>query len=71
MAEYKFNEKFRAEIVMGLLGKVENFEGCPDYPLNYYLEAARDFNDLDSASNFLNKECPICGEEYLIHEVKG
>ncbi len=68
MAEYRFQEKFRAETVLGLIEKVE-YEGGPDYPLNYYLEAARDFNDLDSASNFLNKECPICDERTPIHEV--
>ena len=40
-----------------------------DYPLNYYVDAAKDFDDLASASNFLNKECPICILQYPIHEV--
>lgn len=62
MAEYKF-KKFRAEIVLGL---IEDH----DYPLNYYVDAARDFNDLDSARNFLNKECIICGDILPIHEVR-
>ena len=70
MAEYKYKEKFRAEIVLGLLEEVE-YDGGPDYPLNYYLDAARDFNDLESAKKFLNQECPICGEMTPIHEVQG
>ena len=36
---------------------------------DHYPDAARDFDDLDSASNFLNKECPICGDTLPIHEV--
>ena len=68
MAEYRYKEKFRAKIVLDLLCEVE-YEGGPDYPLNYYLEAARDFKDLESARNFLNKECPICGDLTPIHEV--
>lgn len=68
MAEYRFREKSRAEIVLGLMNKVEQPDG-PDYPLNYYIEAARDFDNLDAASNFLNKECPICFDLTPIHEV--
>ncbi len=71
MAEYKFKEKFRAEMVLGLIDRVENTDLHPNYPLHYYLDAARDFNDLDSASNFLKKECPICYEVYPVHEVSG
>ena len=64
MAEYKFKEKFRAEMVLSLLQEVEG-----DYPLNYYVDAAKDFDDLKAASSFLNKECPICGDTIPIHEV--
>lgn len=66
MAEYQFKEKFRAEIVLGLL---EEVDGDYDYPLNYYVDAAKDFDDLKAASAFLNKECPFCGDIKPIHEV--
>jgi hypothetical protein len=68
MAEYKFKECFRAETVLGLIKQVEGDQHA-DYPLNYYVDAARDFGDLVSASNFLTKECNICMEVYPIHEV--
>ena len=54
---------------MGLLQQVEEGNEDADYPLNYYLDAAKDFDDLKSASTFLNQECPICIDIYPIHEV--
>lgn len=68
MAEYKFREKFRAEMVLGLMGQVEGNGG--DYPLKYYVDAARDFDSLESAISFLDKECSICYMGYPIHEVR-
>lgn len=69
MAEYKFKEKFRAQMVLQLIESVEQDKYSADYPLNYYVDAAKDFDDLESASAFLNKKCPICGDVYPIHEV--
>ena len=69
MAEYKFKGLFRAKMVLSLIDQVEK-DTESNYPLNYYVDAARDFDDLDAASNFLNKECPICGDTVPIHEVR-
>ena len=57
-------------MVLSLIERVEKGNDV-DYPLNYYVDAAKDFNDIDAASDFLNKECPICTATYPIHEVSN
>ena len=71
MAECDFNVQDRAKLVLDLMEEVD--EGDNDYPLNYYVDAAHDFENLKEASDFLFKECPIqgfCAEDKIpIHEV--
>lgn len=71
MAECNFDVSNRAQMVLDLMEQVENEES--NYPLNYYVDAAHDFEDLQSASEFLFKECPIqgycAGDKIPIHEV--
>ncbi len=69
MAEYKIKEEFRAKMVLSLLAKTKEDNPDSNYPLNYFIDAAKDFNTLDEASNFLIKECPVCTFNYPIHEV--
>lgn len=68
MAEFKFEKESRAKMVLGLIEKVEI--GGKEYPLHYYVDAARDFSDIEAALEFLDKECPICMMSYPIHEVR-
>ena len=63
MAECNIAEMERADIVFRLI------EVAADYPLHYYVDAARDFKDFETAKNFLNQECLICMETYPIHDV--
>ena len=71
MAECEFDEQSRAQMVLDLMEEVENDEN--NYPLHYYVDAAHDFTDLQKASEFLLKECPIggmcAGDKIPIHEV--
>ena len=63
-------EKSRALMVLELMKDVENADN--NYPLNYYVIAAPNFAHLESAGDFLFKECPIqgvcAGEKIPIHE---
>ena len=72
MAECEFDEQSRAQMVLDLMEEVENDDN--NYPLHYYVDAAHDFADLQSASEFLFKECPIqgfcAGDKIPIHEVR-
>lgn len=71
MAECEFSEQSRAQMVLDLMEEVENAGN--NYPLHYYVDAAHDFTDLQKASEFLFKECPImgmcAGDKIPIHEV--
>ena len=73
MVECDFDVQDRAQMVLDLMEQVD--EGDNDYPLNYYVDAAHDFDNLEEASEFLfKKECPIQGicagrEKIPIHEV--
>lgn len=68
MAECDLSSMEHAEIAFQLM---EEYEGDKDqdYPLHYYVDAARDFQDLEEARTFLNKECPLCFDIFPIHEV--
>ena len=72
MVECGFNDQNRAQIVLDLMEEVENDENC--YPLHYYVDAAHNFANLQAASEFLVKECPIqgfcAGDKIPIHEVQ-
>ena len=68
MAEFRFREKTKAKMVLELMEKVKN-ESDQEYPLHYYVDAAKDFDSLDGALQFLSKECPICYLRCAIHEV--
>ena len=54
-------------MVFQLMEEVEADGG--DYPLGYYVEAAKDYDDIDRARKYLIKPCPICGDQYPVHEV--
>ena len=73
MAECDFEDQCRAQIVLDLMEQIEGEEEKEKYPLNYYVDAAHDFENLEAASDFLFKDCPIqgmcAGEKIPIHEV--
>ena len=69
MSEFRFYEKNKAGMVLDLIKLVEA-GGDQDNPLHYYVDAAKDFNTVDDALAFLQKECPICFGLYPIHEVR-
>ena len=68
MAECRFQEEKAANIVLELLSEVEG-NGDVDHPLQYYVDAAKDHKDIESARSFFIKECSICYVEYSVHEV--
>lgn len=70
MGEYKLETKEKAEMVLELMGKVE-VEGVGDYPLSYYVDAAKDYTSLEEAERCLIKPCPVCMENYPVHEVNA
>ena len=67
MGECKLDSSERSKLALALLEKAEYDK---DVPLNYCVEAAKDYNDLDKAVNFLIKECPLCFETTSVHEVR-
>ena len=69
MGEYKFENTERAQMVVELMKEVEADEHAQEYPLSYYVEAAKDYKTLDDAKRYLIKPCPICDVDYPVHEV--
>ena len=69
MGEYKLESTEKAAIVLGLMNTVE-VDDTLDYPLSYYIDAAKDNSTLEDAERVLIKECPICVLSYPIHEVR-
>ena len=69
MAECRLDSHDRAHMVFELMEEVEG-DGRPNYPLGYYVEAAKDYSNIEDARQYLIKPCPICVEEYPIHEVR-
>lgn len=67
MAECRLETHEKAHMVFQLMEEVEADGG--DYPLGYYVEAAKDYDDIDRARKYLIKPCPICGDQYPVHEV--
>ena len=63
IAENKFKERSKAEMLIALL------KDKSDYPMMYYIDAAKNYNDFDQARSFLNQPCPICVETYLMDDV--
>jgi len=68
MAECRLDCHDRAHMVFELMEEVEG-DGRPNYPLGYYVEAAKDYDNIGDARQYLIKPCPICVEEYPIHEM--
>ena len=68
MGEFKLETTAKATMVLDLMNKVED-DGS-DYPLSYYIDAAKDYPTLEEAEHGLIKECPICTDDNkLIHNV--
>ena len=67
MGEFKLENTEKASMVIELMEKIED-EGL-EYPLSYYIDAARDFSTMEDAERGLIKECPICTMSYPVHEV--
>ena len=40
-----------------------------EYPLTYYIDAAKNYNTFEEAQKFLNQPCHICGDDYPMNEV--
>ena len=68
MGEYKLPNMTKAEMVLELMYKMEDDED-KDYPLSYYIDAARDYSSMEDAERGLIKQCPICYETRPVHEV--
>ena len=66
MGEFKLENKQKALMVINLMERME--EEDLDYPLSYYIDAAKDFSTLEDAERGLIKECPICIISYPVHE---
>jgi len=69
MSEFRFHEQKKAKMVLDLIGLVEAEDDDQDNPLHYYVDAAKDFDNLDDALAFLQKDCPLCLGQFAIHEV--
>ena len=70
MGEYRLETTAKAAMVLDLMNKVEG--GDADYPLSYYVDAAKDYSTLEEAERGLIKECPLCGDDNMpVHEVKN
>lgn len=67
MGEFKLENKEKASMVIELMDLIE--DGDLDYPLSYYIDAAKDFSTMEDAERGLIKECPICTMSYPVHEV--
>jgi len=67
MAECRLESHEKAHMVFQLMEEVEADGG--DYPLGYYVEAAKDYRDIEKARKYLIKPCPICECQYPVHEV--
>ena len=61
MAEYNLAEWDRASLVFHLMDKGNKF--------SVYLEVARNCQTMEETERFMNQECPICVESYLMNEV--
>lgn len=70
MGEFKLETTAKAMMVLDLMNQVEGDAESENYPLSYYVEAAKDFATLEEAKHGLIKECPFCGDEKKpVHEV--
>lgn len=69
MGEFKLETMDKAVMVLQLMNKVE-VDPTADYPLSYYIDAAKDYATLEDAEKGLIKECPICYLDWPVHEVR-
>lgn len=67
MAECRLESHEKAHMVFQLMEEVEADGG--DYPLGYFVDAAKDHKDIEKARKYLIKPCPICECQYPVHEV--
>lgn len=63
MAENKFKDSSKAKMLIDLL------EEKSDYPMKYYIDAAKHYDTFEDATNFLNQPCQICGDTFLMDDV--
>ena len=68
MEEFNLESKEKASMVIELMDLMEDDDS--DYPLSYYIDAAKLFSTTDDAERWLIKECPICTMSYPVHEVR-
>ena len=68
MGEFKLETMEKAQMVIALMNEIE-VDASVDYPLSYYVDAARDYSSLEDAERCLIKECPFCFLSYPVHEV--
>ena len=69
MTECHLESYERAHIAFQLIEELEADGG--DYPLSYYIDAAKYYDNIDMARKFLIRPCPICGDQYPVHEVSS
>ena len=63
MAENKFREKEKAVTLIKLL------EDNSDYPMKYYIDATKHYENFEDALKFLNQPCPICTDTFIMDDV--
>ena len=68
MGEFKLETMEKAQMVIALMNEIE-IDASLDYPLSYYVDAAKDYSSLEVAERCLIKDCPICYVSYPVHEV--
>ena len=61
MAEFNLEDWNRASLVFHLMDKKIKFSVC--------LEVARNCQTMQEAERFMNQECPVCMDSYLMNEV--
>ena len=69
MGEYKLPTMNKAAMVLELMGQMEDEEE-KDYPLSYYIDAAKVYSTLEDAKRCLIKECPICFGKFAVDDVR-
>ena len=61
MAEFDLDDWDRASLVFELMDKGKAFNIC--------LKVAKNCRTMEEAERFMNQECPVCFDTYLMDEV--
>ena len=48
---------------------VRLLENNSDYPMKYYIDAAKHYDNFEDALKFMNQPCPICTDIFIMDDV--